>query len=107
SLSYTHTSTTAPATSSLHDALPIYDDAKVAAARFLTADRVTDAYDEMVAEVGDSESLAHRVSQDIHRFMPVGNAAIESREVVCGDRKSTRLNSSHVSNSYAVFCLKK
>src|SRR5699024_10200804 len=84
SLSYTHTSTTAPATSSLHDALPIYDDAKVAAARFLTADRVTDAYDEMVAEVGDSESLAHRVSQDIHRFMPVGNAAIESREVVCG-----------------------
>src|SRR5699024_11906679 len=26
---------------------------------------------------------------------------------VAGDRKSTRLNSSHVSNSYAVFCLKK
>src|SRR5690606_41990515 len=28
--------------------------------------------------------------------------------VVCrADRKSTRLNSSHVKNSYAVFCLKK
>src|SRR5699024_12105531 len=27
--------------------------------------------------------------------------------VVEGDRKSTRLNSSHVSISYAVFCLKK
>src|SRR5207249_9652163 len=25
----------------------------------------------------------------------------------CKDRKSTRLNSSHVSTSYAVFCLKK
>src|SRR5690242_18760477 len=25
----------------------------------------------------------------------------------CGDRKSTRLNSSHMSRSYAVFCLKK
>src|SRR5690348_17535636 len=25
----------------------------------------------------------------------------------CGDRKSTRLNSSHPSTSYAVFCLKK
>src|SRR5207245_8459115 len=25
----------------------------------------------------------------------------------CGDRKSTRLNSSHGSSSYAVFCLKK
>src|SRR5437660_5536739 len=28
-------------------------------------------------------------------------------EVVQGDRKSTRLNSSHVAISYAVFCLKK
>src|SRR5690606_41303914 len=27
--------------------------------------------------------------------------------VVLGDRKSTRLNSSHVKTSYAVFCLKK
>src|SRR5699024_11459868 len=27
--------------------------------------------------------------------------------VIKGDRKSTRLNSSHVSISYAVFCLKK
>src|SRR5207249_12007885 len=29
------------------------------------------------------------------------------RVLVIGDRKSTRLNSSHVSISYAVFCLKK
>src|SRR5690349_22589718 len=27
--------------------------------------------------------------------------------LACGDRKSTRLNSSHVEISYAVFCLKK
>src|SRR5438874_5256943 len=27
--------------------------------------------------------------------------------IVCKDRKSTRLNSSHVESSYAVFCLKK
>src|SRR3712207_8220945 len=27
--------------------------------------------------------------------------------VQCGDRKSTRLNSSHANISYAVFCLKK
>src|SRR5699024_12300207 len=34
----------------------------------------------------------------------------DSRQVLqalCEDRKSTRLNSSHVSISYAVFCLKK
>src|SRR5690625_6926802 len=28
-------------------------------------------------------------------------------DIVIGDRKSTRLNSSHVAISYAVFCLKK
>src|SRR5690625_6962426 len=30
-----------------------------------------------------------------------------SHQLVKEDRKSTRLNSSHVANSYAVFCLKK
>src|SRR5690606_40093387 len=29
------------------------------------------------------------------------------RAALAGDRKSTRLNSSHVKTSYAVFCLKK
>src|SRR5437870_10853403 len=29
------------------------------------------------------------------------------RKIAFGDRKSTRLNSSHVAISYAVFCLKK
>src|SRR5437868_9284843 len=44
------------------------------------------------------------------RGPPVPSPAVE-REVEGtggrGDRKSTRLNSSHVSISYAVFCLKK
>src|SRR3989449_6799657 len=31
----------------------------------------------------------------------------ETKEVIGGDRKSTRLNSSHGYISYAVFCLKK
>lgn len=68
----------------------INDDAMVATARFFTPDDVTNAYDSMVAEVGDSERLAHRVGQDVHRFMPVGNAAIESREVVCGQGDNDR-----------------
>src|SRR2546427_3317188 len=33
--------------------------------------------------------------------------ACKGRVVVTGDRKSTRLNSSHSQISYAVFCLKK
>src|SRR5690625_5375714 len=32
---------------------------------------------------------------------------INHHDVITGDRKSTRLNSSHVAISYAVFCLKK
>src|SRR3712207_7737320 len=34
-------------------------------------------------------------------------SAEEHRRIVDGDRKSTRLNSSHANISYAVFCLKK
>src|SRR5438067_4803802 len=33
--------------------------------------------------------------------------SLDSATPILGDRKSTRLNSSHVSISYAVFCLKK
>src|SRR5579883_3554144 len=36
-----------------------------------------------------------------------GNRATRARQRHRGDRKSTRLNSSHVKISYAVFCLKK
>src|SRR5438876_4435375 len=38
---------------------------------------------------------------------PHGLPRRRGRERPCGDRKSTRLNSSHPSISYAVFCLKK
>src|SRR5438094_6254486 len=38
---------------------------------------------------------------------PVGLAGIEDIEAPPTDRKSTRLNSSHRTISYAVFCLKK
>src|SRR5256885_6380411 len=41
----------------------------------------------------------------VHR-LPI-EQVIETREVDIADRKSTRLNSSHLVISYAVFCLKK
>src|SRR5438309_11142810 len=48
-------------------------------------------------------SLVHRLARLLHAsFRPSGAGASERR-----DRKSTRLNSSHSSISYAVFCLKK
>src|SRR2546430_3913931 len=42
-----------------------------------------------------------------HRPGPVISVQIERPFVLLGDRKSTRLNSSHSQISYAVFCLKK
>src|SRR3712207_7050770 len=38
---------------------------------------------------------------------PAGQLALVAARVLPGDRKSTRLNSSHANISYAVFCLKK
>src|SRR5439155_18175978 len=44
---------------------------------------------------------------DIHPANPESQARGRKRRNEKGDRKSTRLNSSHVAISYAVFCLKK
>src|SRR5699024_11321365 len=49
--------------------------------------------------------LATRVVRDI--FNEDFSELVISGETAWKDRKSTRLNSSHVSISYAVFCLKK
>src|SRR5699024_11837909 len=50
---------------------------------------------------------AHRRADRRHSRGRNIHPAVKIRPAVQGDRKSTRLNSSHVSISYAVFCLKK
>src|SRR5690625_6839071 len=42
-----------------------------------------------------------------HPVEPLGGVQHGGGATDCEDRKSTRLNSSHVAISYAVFCLKK
>src|SRR3989442_2405227 len=46
----------------------------------------------------DDEAKTPRVASKVATWRPTGSSS---------DRKSTRLNSSHVRISYAVFCLKK
>src|SRR5438876_8631384 len=82
---FNDTATTDIYTLSLHDALPIWVPA-VRPHRLGWAPR--------------DERETHRGSDD----PPGGRRSPETRG---GDRKSTRLNSSHPSISYAVFCLKK
>src|SRR5690625_6776626 len=55
-----------------------------------------------------TESLQRVPGVTIERFMDIGDPEHFSAEGSgVADRKSTRLNSSHVAISYAVFCLKK
>src|SRR5699024_12226180 len=91
---------------SLHDALPIYGDdvakriystpadknkpLKVAASRSHQSETLKEDLNEMDIELGELIS-----------------AGSSLKFCLVADRKSTRLNSSHVSISYAVFCLKK
>src|SRR3712207_7424989 len=58
--------------------------------------------------------LNHGEAVEVRVHYQVGHVAMdkhlsgqESRNLIGGDRKSTRLNSSHANISYAVFCLKK
>src|SRR5689334_24518195 len=66
--------------------------------------------------VGDVTKYEHNPKQATIRQPNRGGAVIDrnlptvARQqhcMICEDRKSTRLNSSHSSISYAVFCLKK
>src|SRR5690606_41396074 len=61
----------------------------------------------VAASGNDGFQFQHRLPQvvvddDVVELLPVGDVANR-----IPDRKSTRLNSSHVKISYAVFCLKK
>src|SRR5690242_21442875 len=80
---FNDTATTEIYTLSLHDALPILE-------------TVVRLGLPMVIVVYDDEAYG----AEVHHFGPDGFP-------LDTDRKSTRLNSSHMSISYAVFCLKK
>src|ERR1035441_10741547 len=69
----------------------------------------------MISAIADGESRIHNYSTgaDCHSTLRCVRALgidveVAGTEVrINGDRKSTRLNSSHLGISYAVFCLKK
>src|SRR5258705_6866370 len=48
-----------------------------------------------------------KAQAQIERLVDIETETVESSIDATGDRKSTRLNSSHLGISYAVFCLKK
>src|SRR5207249_12140660 len=60
--------------------------------------------DDRPAQGGHAEPSQHPVPD---RLLRLRRRASRRGSAALLDRKSTRLNSSHVSTSYAVFCLKK
>src|SRR5690606_41274035 len=93
--SFNHTATTEIYTLSLHDALPISVELRLS-------------------------KICRRLAQNLIGLTQLADLAFQRLELVGDlgrntgtlaavdlDRKSTRLNSSHVKISYAVFCLKK
>src|SRR5690606_40723956 len=96
-----------PHTLALHDALPIFD---AGAMRFFHKERarVRDTRRAGIAHKGDVAPGA----EQLHELRRRGPLVVllqrgELRLDAEADRKSTRLNSSHVKISYAVFCLKQ
>src|SRR5690606_40000599 len=65
------------------------------------------AVDEDGVGVGDVQPALHDRGAQEHVDLAVDEAGDHLLQGAFGDRKSTRLNSSHVKNSYAVLCLKK
>src|SRR5699024_12442173 len=93
----------AVASRSLHDALPIYRrgvgelDHRVDVRL-----RVDDDLDVVEVDLEEQVGL-----DDFQALVDQGRGVEGDHRPIDQDRKSTRLNSSHVSISYAVFCLKK
>src|SRR5438034_9825187 len=85
---FTDTATTEIYTLSLHDALPI------------SRERTGEVA--VLKTIGFSDRLLFGLV-----MLEAGVLALTGAFLGLGDRKSTRLNSSHTVISYAVFCLKK
>src|SRR5438874_6203855 len=69
---------------------------------YTTLFRSWDPLDIVTKGLGGSETAAYRIAEKLAEMDYVVTLYGDFR-----DRKSTRLNSSHVEISYAVFCLKK
>src|SRR5699024_12157515 len=104
---YPLTTPTAPFTLSLHDALPIsHAEGRIQRHRSQDGDILTGEHAETLGDL-----LATTGTKDLHGgavgHHHGGHVLDDTGDLLVGlqDRKITRLNSRHVSISYAVFCL--
>src|SRR5690606_41661865 len=86
---------------SLHDALPIYDRTDSV---FIDGKASLPSFGSALFE--SATCLIMDGSLPAQSSLPSGLGSVQGAHSTAVDRKSTRLNSSHVKISYAVFCLK-
>src|SRR5699024_11803373 len=102
-----HTTTTTHNTLSLHDALPISPDYQKDENGNRQLIYAKDALVTTVTTGEDGKAVADNLPLGsyyvVEKTAPEGFVLNHDRSEVALDRKSTRLNSSHVSISYAVF----
>src|SRR5256885_6399126 len=96
---FNDTATTEIYTLSLHDALPILSSIGLPSGPIASSATSSVGMTDARARTPSSDRFSSRETRPPRRNEP-------DREV-SADRKSTRLNSSHLVISYAVFCLKK
>src|SRR5690606_41888067 len=84
-------------TLSLHDALPISEEL---ASRMSLAMTNALLFEEVQTELARTQKLERALTEEKEAL----ESRVKSRTRQLQDRKSTRLNSSHVKISYAVFC---
>src|SRR5215208_7922697 len=83
----------------------------------MTSQRVSESLEFMLSFFFNDTATTEIYTLSLHDALPIspgdpslwptGRARRCAEHSARGDRKSTRLNSSHVAISYAVFCLKK
>src|SRR5205085_9658314 len=102
-----HTTTPKLHTLSLHDALPIYRRTiNIPSLKgLLRIAGKTQAGASAMKKMSDS--LQTEAASQVSRRWFIEQCGVGLGAIALGDRKSTRLNSSHSQISYAVFCLKK
>src|SRR5699024_12436671 len=84
-------------------AFAIYSDDELTSYHSQALEEVTNQQAEMLAVIHSLKHLEDKETPAEDVYLHSDSAYV----VNCIDRKSTRLNSSHVSISYAVFCYKK
>src|SRR5690625_6004917 len=85
--------------------LPCYDFVPIASPTFDGSSPRVGPPASGITDFRDVTGGVYKARERIHRS--VADLRLLATPASWGDRKSTRLNSSHVAISYAVFCLKK